>query len=63
MVAPLPKVTMVITALTPITMPKMVRNERSKLRRMERNAKRMVFKNINAPPVAALAHCGQLGAA
>ena len=38
MVAPLPSVTMVMTALTPITIPRMVRNERIRLRRMERSA-------------------------
>ena len=39
-VAPLPTVTMVITALTPITMPSTVRKERIRLRRIERNASR-----------------------
>ena len=51
-VAPLPRVTMVITALTPITMPRMVRNERSRLRRMERSASKMVLPNISLPSLA-----------
>jgi hypothetical protein len=38
LVAPFPSVTIVITAPTPITMPRMVRNDRSRLRRTERSA-------------------------
>ena len=49
-VAPLPRVTMVITADTPITMPRTVRKERSRLRRMERSARISVFQSISAPP-------------
>ncbi len=49
MVAPLPRVTMVITALTPITMPKMVRNERSRLRRMERSASKNGVQKHQCP--------------
>ncbi len=49
-VAPLPSVTMVITALTPITMPRMVRNERIRLRRMERNASSRVLSSISGLP-------------
>src|SRR3990167_2891931 len=45
-VAPLPTVTMVITALTPITMPRMVRKERSRLRRMERSASSSVLSHM-----------------
>ena len=37
-VAPLPSVTIVMTAATPMTMPSMVRNERSRLRRIARSA-------------------------
>ena len=46
-VAPLPSVTMVITALTPITMPRMVRKERSRLRRIERSASNRVLSSIS----------------
>ncbi len=49
-VAPLPSVTMVITAPTPITMPSMVRKERSKLRRIERKASNNVLSSIRPPP-------------
>jgi hypothetical protein len=45
-VAPLPSVTMVITALTPITMPRMVRKERSMLRRTERKASMKTLNSI-----------------
>ena len=48
-VAPLPSVTMVITALTPITMPRIVRNERSRLRRIERRASSRVLSSIRRP--------------
>ena len=54
-VAPLPSVTIVITALTPITMPRIVRNERSRLRRIERSARNSVFSSIRPP---ALRCCG-----
>ena len=50
-VAPLPSVTMVMTALTPITMPRIVRKERIRLRRMARSAKSSVLSSINAPAV------------
>src|SRR5512133_984125 len=46
-VAPLPTVTMVMTALTPITMPRMVRNERSRLRRIERMASSRVLSHMS----------------
>src|SRR5450830_135454 len=45
-VAPWPRVTMVITALTPITMPRMVRPERSMLRNTERRASRSTLNSI-----------------
>ena len=44
-VAPLPSVTIVMTALTPMTMPRIVRNERSMLRRTERRAS---MKTLNS---------------
>ena len=53
-VAPLPTVTMVITAATPMTMPSTVRKERSRLRRMARRASRMELAHIRRlPPEAA----------
>ncbi len=48
-VAPLPTVTMVMTALTPITMPRMVRKERIRLRRIERKASRSVLSHMVSP--------------
>jgi hypothetical protein len=48
-VAPLPSVTMVMTALTPITMPSTVRKERSRLRRIERKASMNTLNNIRRP--------------
>ncbi len=49
-VAPLPSVTMVITALTPMTIPRIVRKERSRLRRIERSANRRVLSSIRSSP-------------
>lgn len=46
-VAPLPSVTIVITALTPMTMPRIVRNERSRLRRIDRSACSSVLSSIS----------------
>ena len=48
-VAPPPMVTMVITAPTPITMPRMVRKERRTLRLISRRARRMVLPIIRIP--------------
>ena len=48
-VAPLPRVTIVTTAATPMTMPSMVRNERSMCRLISRTARMMVVKNISYP--------------
>ena len=45
-VAPLPSVTIVTTAATPMTMPSVVRKERSRWRRISRMARMMVVKNI-----------------
>ena len=45
-VAPSPIVTIVITAATPMTMPRIVSDERSTLRRISRSASRMAFQNI-----------------
>jgi hypothetical protein len=45
-VAPLPNVTMVITALTPMTMPNTVKNERRTLRWTERKASMKTLYNI-----------------
>jgi len=45
-VAPLPSVTIVTTAATPMTMPSTVRNERSKCRLISRTARMTVVKNI-----------------
>jgi hypothetical protein len=52
-VAPLPSVTMVITALTPMTMPRMVRNERSRLRRTERRASMKTLYSIRSASAGA----------
>ena len=62
-VAPLPSVTMVTTAATPITMPSTVRKERSMCRRISRTARMMVVKNISrAPPlVVRSARCFRSG--
>ena len=49
-VAPLPSVTIVMTAATPMTMPSTVRNERSRLRRMARSASSTVFHSIRRLP-------------
>ena len=49
-VAPPPKVTRVITAATPMTMPRMVRDDLKALRRISRWARRMVSHNIGGPP-------------
>jgi hypothetical protein len=45
-VAPLPNVTMVITAATPVTIPSMVKKDRNKLRLTERNANMNTLNNI-----------------
>ena len=47
-VAPLPSVTIVTTAATPMTMPSVVRNERSRCRLISRMARTMVVKNMTA---------------
>ena len=61
--APLPIVTSAITAPTPITMPSMVKNERSVLRRTSRSAMMSVTESRSAPrrerpSPAADASCG-----
>ena len=50
-VAPLPSVTIVTTAATPMTMPSVVRNERSRCRLISRMARMMVVKNIRPAPL------------
>ena len=47
-VAPLPSVTIVTTAATPMTMPSMVRNERSRWRRISRIASTTVVTEEHA---------------
>jgi hypothetical protein len=49
-VAPLPTVTIVITAATPMTMPSVVSTERSRLRRISRSASPRVFHHMLRPP-------------
>ena len=49
-VAPLPSVTIVITADTPITMPRIVRKERSRFRRIDRSASSKVLRSIRSQP-------------
>ncbi len=49
-VAPLPSVTIVITAPTPMTIPRIVRNERIRLRRISRSASRIVLNSIRPSP-------------
>lgn len=49
-VVPLPIVTSAMTAATPMTTPSTVRNERSMLRLMARNASFSVSKNMIRPP-------------
>lgn len=53
-VAPLPTVTMVITALTPMTMPRTVRKERSRLRRIERSDNSRVLSHMGDLPLKSL---------
>src|SRR5206468_74179 len=49
-VAPLPRVTIVTTAATPMTMPSTVRKERNLCRLISRTASMMVVKNISLAP-------------
>jgi len=51
-VAPLPRVTIVITEATPMTIPSTVRKDRRTFRRISLRARRSVFQNISGPP-----HC------
>ena len=60
-VAPWPSVTIVITALTPITMPRIVRNERRRLRRIERSASRSELSSISACPPETSGERGRAG--
>ena len=45
-VVALPSVTIVTTAPTPMTMPRMVRNDRSRCRRIDRSASESVVPNM-----------------
>jgi hypothetical protein len=49
-VAPLPSVTIVMTAATPMTIPRMVRNDRSRLRRTERRASSSMLSSMVVAP-------------
>ena len=51
-VAPPPMVTIVITAATPMTIPRIVRKERMRLRRISRSERNMVLQSTMHAPLS-----------